>query len=79
MLANGSRKQALATVRQLLMPSAQAQASAQVDDVGDLAAAPTTPKAHAFVCHHCGQPLTIMLTLARGQSIRAPPPCAGAP
>jgi Putative transposase len=69
LLANGSRKQALATVRELLM---------QADDVGDAATAATLPKASAFVCHHCGQPLTILLTRARGQTIRAPPPCAGA-
>ena len=33
LLANGRRKQALATVRQLLVPSAHDQASAQVDGV----------------------------------------------
>ena len=79
LLANSSRKQVLATVRQLLMPSAQDQAPVKTDDVNDVSAVATSPKAPAFVCHHCGQPLTILLTLARGQSIRAPPPCAGAP
>jgi hypothetical protein len=79
LLANGSRKQALATVRCLLMPSTQGQASVKVDDVGDVAAAAISPKAPSLVCRHCGQPLTILLTLARAQSIRAPPPCAGAP
>jgi hypothetical protein len=79
LLANGSRKQALAMVRELLMPAAQGQAPVQADDVGDAAAAATAPKASVFVCHQCGQPLTILLTLARGQTIRAPPPCAGAP
>ena len=77
LLANGSRKMVLATVRDLLMPSAQCQASVKVDDIGHVAA--TATQAPAFVCHHCGQPLTILLTLARGQSIRAPPPCAGTP
>jgi hypothetical protein len=79
LLANGSRKQALARVRELLMPSAQGQAPVMAADVGDVAAAATSPKAPPFVCHHCGQPLTILLTLARGQAIRAPPPCAGGP
>jgi Putative transposase/Transposase zinc-binding domain len=78
LLANGSRKQALATVRELLRPVAQGQAPVMVDDVGDVAAAATLPKASAFVCLHCGQPLTILLTLMRGQSIRAPPSWAGA-
>jgi hypothetical protein len=79
LLANGSRKQALATVRNLLQPAAQGQAKVMADDVGDVAAAATSPKAPAFVCHRCGQTLTILLTLARGQAIRAPPPCAGGP
>jgi hypothetical protein len=79
LLANGGRKQALATVRELLMPSAQGTAPAKADNVGDVAAAATSAKTPAFVCHHCGQPLTILMTLARGQSIRAPPPRAGAP
>lgn len=79
LLANGSRKQALATVRDLLKPAAQGQTQVMADDVGDVAAVATAPKASAFVCHHCGQTLTILLTLARGQAIRAPPPCAGGP
>jgi hypothetical protein len=79
LLANGSRKQALATVRDLLMPAPQGQAPVMADDVGDVAAAATSQKAPAFVCHHCGQTLTILLTLARGQAIRPPPPCAGGP
>ena len=77
LLANGSRKQSLAAVRDLLMPSDQGQPPVKADDTAaDLCA---SPKAPAFVCHHCGQPLTILVTLARGPSIRAPPPCAGGP
>lgn len=77
LLANGSRKQALATVRGLLMPSAQREAPVKTNDTGcDMGA---SSKAPGLVCHHCGQPLTILLTLARGQSVRAPPPRAGAP
>ena len=77
LLANGSRKQALATVHELLMPSAQREAPVKTNDTGcDMGA---SSKAPGLVCHHCGQPLTILLTLARGQSIRAPPPRAGAP
>ena len=79
LLANGCRKQALATVRALLTASAQGQAPMKADDAGEVSATATSPKPPAFVCHHCGQPLTILLTLARGQPIRAPPPCAGAP
>lgn len=79
LLANGSRKQALATVRDLLKPGAQDRAPVMADDVGDVAAATTSPTAPAFVCRRCGQLLTILLTLARGPAIRAPPPCAGGP
>ncbi len=79
LLANGSRKQALAKVRDLLMSPAPVQAAVTADPAGDDAATATSPKTHHFVCHHCGHPLTVLLTLARGQAIRAPPPCAGGP
>ena len=78
LLANGSRKTSLATVRELLMPSARGEAPAKADDAAAAATAPV-PAKPKFVCRHCGKPLTILLTLARAQSIRAPPPCAGAP
>ena len=78
LLANGTRKQALATARSLLVPT-QGQTPAQVVDVGNVAPAATSPKAPTFMCRHCGKPLTILMTLARGQSIRAPPPCASPP
>ena len=77
LLANGSRKQCLAKARELLMPSPLGQAPVKADDAGAGPAA--SSKAAAFVCHHCGRPLTILLTLARGQSIRSPPPCAASP
>ena len=78
-LANGSRKQALAKVHDLLMSPAPVQAAVTADPASDGAATTTSPRTHPFVCHHCGQPLTFLLTLARGQAIRAPPPCAGGP
>jgi hypothetical protein len=77
LLANGSRKQALAKVRDLLTPAAHEQSPAKADDTGS--GMDASPKALAFVCHHCGRPMTILQTLARGQAIRAPPPCAGGP
>ena len=76
LLANGSRKQALATVRDLLTPAQDrpaAKAAVAGSDTGP------SSKAPAFVCHHCGQALRILQMLARGQAIRAPPPCAGGP
>jgi hypothetical protein len=77
LLANGSRKECLAKVRGLLVPTVQGQAptGASSDDAGTA----SSSKPPAFVCRHCGQPLTILLSLARGAFIRAPPPCAGAP
>ena len=77
LLANGSRKECLAKARELLMPSPQGQAPMKADNAG--ADATASSKAPVFVCHHCGRPLTILLTLARGPSIRAPPPCAASP
>ncbi len=78
LLANGNRKQALAAVRDLLTSAARDQPHATTDDSGSVVSA--EPKKPAFKCHHCGQPLTILQTLVRGQSFRAPPtPCAGGP
>ena len=74
LLANGSRKQCLTKTRELLVPSSQDQVPAKAGDAGAEAAA--SPKAPTFVCHHCGRPLTILMTLARGPRIRAPPTCA---
>jgi hypothetical protein len=78
LLANGNRKQALASVRDLLRPAARDQPPSATDDTGLVVG--DEPKKPAFVCPHCGRPLTILQTLARGQAIRAPPtPCAGGP
>jgi len=33
----------------------------------------------SFVCRHCGRALTVVETLLRGQTIRAPPAAAKAP
>ena len=77
LLANGSRKTSLATARELLMPTARGEAPIKADD--DAAASAPALAQPSFVCHHCGRPMTILLSLARGHSIRAPPPCAGAP
>jgi len=77
LLANGSRKSSLATARDLLMLSARSEAPIKAGD--DAAATAPALAQPTFVCRHCGRPMTILLSLARGQSIRAPPPCAGAP
>ena len=78
LLANGNRKQALATVRDLLTPAARDQPPRTTDNTGGVVGA--EPKKPAFVCLHCGRPLTILQTLVRGQAIRAPPTsCAGGP
>ena len=79
LLTNGSRKQALAKVRDLLMSPSPVPEAVRANPADDDAATTTSPRTLPFVCHHCGQPLTFLLTLARGQAIRAPPPCAGGP
>lgn len=78
LLANGNRKHALAAVRDLLRPAARDQPPSATNDTGSVVG--NEPKKPAFVCPHCGRPLTILQTLTRGQAIRAPPtPCAGGP
>ena len=77
LLANGSRKHSLTKARELLMPSPQDQVPVKAGDAGVEALA--SPKAPTFVCHHCGRPLTILMTLARRPCIRAPPICAASP
>jgi hypothetical protein len=63
LLANCCRAANIALVRQLLQqPPVEAT---QPQDDGD--AAPT------FVCPHCGHAMVVMRTLARGETIRAPP------
>ena len=67
LLANGSRKTSLPLTRELL----HVQAPPQANDRGP-ADAPGAPVA-AFVCWHCGRPMTVLQTFTRGQTIRAPP------
>ena len=77
LLANGSRKASLAKARNLLMPPTRGEAPATAtDDNPSMVWASSSP---TFVCRHCGRPMLILQTFVRGESIRAPPPCAGAP
>ena len=67
LLANGTRKASLARVRELLLQAADT--TAQTSDV-DAEPECTRP---SFFCPHCGSPMIILHTFARGQPIRAPP------
>ena len=70
LLANGNRRNNLATVRQLLAPPAGAM-SANCDGAvatPEQAAAPPT-----FVCRHCGKPMLIVRLVEPDHAIRAPP------
>jgi putative transposase/transposase-like zinc-binding protein len=63
LLANGCRKASLALARQLLaVPPDDSQADVDANNP------PPT-----FICRHCGQPMIVLQTFTRGQSIRAPP------
>ena len=70
LLANGSRKAELKLARELLhVASAPAATAGAAEPAGTaLNAAPPT-----FVCRHCGQPMLIVQSFARGEPIRAPP------
>jgi hypothetical protein len=73
LLANGNRAVSLARIRELL--------GREADAVGQIASLDAEPR-HAqptFVCTRCGAPMIVLLTLARGQPIRAPPPRVRAP
>jgi len=71
LLANGSRKVSLALARDLLqVASAPAAAVGNADDA-DAQQPDATPL--AFICRHCGHAMSIVLTFARGEAIRAPP------
>ena len=77
LLANGSRRATLAKARDLLMPPTRGQPLATAcDDNATMVSASSHP---SFVCRTCGQPMLILRAFVRGESIRAPPPCAGAP
>ena len=67
-LANGNRTASLARIRELLLPQ-QADAAARPSDV-DSEPEPVRP---SFFCPHCGRPMIVLQTFARGQPIRAPP------
>ena len=71
LLANGGRRANLAMVRELLTPSTPASAAPS--------AAPAQCSeacSPAFVCMHCGRPMTIVKVLERAGPIRAPPAVA---
>ena len=70
LLANGSRKASLTTARELLQQPATA-AQAKAEDYETSASSDAKPP--TFVCWHCGQPMIIVQTFKRGESIRAPP------
>jgi hypothetical protein len=67
LLSNGSRKTSLPRARELLHVRAPPQAKERGPDD-----APGATVA-AFVCWHCGRPMTVLQTFTRGQTIRAPP------
>jgi hypothetical protein len=71
LLANASRKASLAQARQFLQPATEASSCA---DDANREPAPPRP---TFVCRHYGAALVIVDTFERGQTIRAPPACAG--
>ncbi len=78
LLANGSRKESLAMVRDLLMPSAQGTAPARPTTLA------TSRQRHLAEGARLRVPplrpaIDDPADLARGQAIRAPPPCAGGP
>lgn len=72
-LANGNRTANLVRIRELLEQKADA-----VPQITSLDAEPCHPHP-TFVCMHCGAAMSVLLTLARGQPIRAPPPQVRAP
>jgi hypothetical protein len=72
LLANGNRAASLARIRELLGQETGAVAQIASLDAEPCHAQPT------FVCTRCGAPMIVLLTLARGQPIRAPPPQAWA-
>ena len=65
LLANGNRTSSLALARELLLVPVPEQ-QAEHGDEHDAASC-------AFFCSHCGRPMLILATFARGHTIRAPP------
>jgi len=72
LLANSHRTASLARIRELLL-QADATAQASSADAEPESARPS------FFCPHCGGPMIILQTFARGQPIRAPPQKPRAP
>jgi hypothetical protein len=73
LLANGNRTASLARIRKLLGQETGAVAQIAGFDAQPCPAQPT------FVCTHCGGPMLVLLTFARGQPIRASPQRPRAP
>jgi hypothetical protein len=73
LLANGNRAASLARIRELLGQEAGAVAQIASFDVQPF------PVQTTFVCTHCGGPMLVLLTFARGQPIRASPQRPRAP
>ena len=68
LLANGGRKNHIATARELLhQPAPEVRANSNAAHTGNASVRPT------FVCRHCGAPMIIIETFERAQNIRAPP------
>ena len=75
LLANGNRKANLARSRELLgaLPAAiDTQAASPCAEHANVEREGDSLKL-TFICRHCGSPMIIVQTFARGQSIRAPP------
>ena len=72
LLANGNRTSSLTRIRELLQ-QADAVAQTSAPDAELECARPS------FFCPHCGAPMIVLQTFARGQPIRAPPQQARAP
>jgi hypothetical protein len=74
LLANANRRTLIATARELLhqpTPELAAEPGAAHTRAGSLR--PT------FVCRHCGAPMILLETFARGHHIRGPPQSSSPP
>ena len=72
LLANAGRRDNLARATELL------NVQSDIDDAVSADEAKAEPKQPTYVCPHCGAPMIIIETFARGQPIRAPPQLRGA-
>ena len=75
LLANGNRRHDLATVRQLLVPTADTPSPIPDEAVANTEQTAAQP---TFVCRHCGKPMLIVRLLEPDPAIRAPPHRAAA-